>query len=505
MASNPTHLLAPGAEAGPLPVQIANTLTGKKENFEPLNPPKVGIYACGVTVYDEVHMGHALQAVFFDVIRRFLNYAGYQVTYVRNYTDVDDKILARAKERGEDPFALAARFVTDTEEVLAGLKVLPPDAAPKVTEHIHDIQHLIERLVKLGGAYEHDGSVYFDVSKFEDYGKLSHQDVETLRENAPPNERGKDDPVDFALWKKRTGDEAMFWESPWGEGRPGWHIECSAMSMKYLGESFDIHGGGKDLVFPHHENEIAQSECATGHPYARYWLHNGLITVNGTKMSKSLGNFLTVRDALSRYPALVLRHAILSAHFTSQVEFGEAVLITSTKRIYYFHRTIEAAKKLLGENAAVKPARDQWTEEAKEKLAAFVAALQDNINTATALVVLGDVMTLMNKVISAPPKKDVLVPALQSWLALLEEMTFILDILELEEPESLLNALQDKILQHQGVTKEAIETLVEERSAARAAKDFAKSDELRAKLLEMGVKVMDTKDGSVWQIDPAKV
>ncbi len=493
-----------GEAAWPLPVALSNTLTGGKDAFTPLNPPQVGMYACGVTVYDEAHLGHALQAVAFDVIRRFLEMAGYQVTYVRNYTDVDDKILRRAAERGMDPFALAQSLVDDTEEMTAALKVRPPDHAPRVTEHIADIIALIQRLEEKGFAYERDGSVYFAVEKFPEYGKLSHQDIDTLRDRLP-EEYGKNDKVDFALWKRRQEGEGMFWPSPWGEGRPGWHIECSAMSQKYLGESFDIHGGGVDLVFPHHENEIAQSECATGKPYARFWLHNGLITVGGTKMSKSLGNFLTIRKALEKYPAVVLRHAMLDHHFASQADFGENVLLDATRRIYYFHRTLQGICQRLGVDFALHaPPDTHWPGAAHACFERFLKAMQDNINTAQGLVAMGEVMTQLNNLLSKPKwneSDEILAKALLGCAA---AMNTVLDVLE--TPAALLDTLQYQLLQARHVTVEKVQELVTQRQSARASKDYAASDKLRDELLGLGIKVLDRKDGtSDWMLDPAGV
>ena len=324
-------------------LRIFNTLTGEKETFVPLAPPKVGLYVCGPTVYDLSHVGHARVYVAFDVVVRVLRRRGYEVTHVRNFTDVDDKIIRRANELGEPPFHLSERFAKAFEEDMAALSVQPPTVAPKVTTHIPEIIALIEKLVARGIAYASEGDVYFSVRGYPGYGKLSKRKLDDLKSGArvEPGEQ-KRDPLDFALWKAAKPGEP-FWESPWGNGRPGWHIECSAMSEKYLGETFDLHAGGKDLVFPHHENELAQSEGASGKPFARVWMHNGFVTLDSEKMSKSLGNFFTIRDVLKKFEPEALRFFLLGTHYRSPINFSDVGLAEAERRLDYFYETLQKA------------------------------------------------------------------------------------------------------------------------------------------------------------------
>src|SRR5512136_3124072 len=320
-----------------MPLRVYNTLSGGKEEFVPLRPGKVGMYVCGVTVYDYSHIGHARAYVAFDVILRYLRYLGYDVTYVRNYTDIDDKIIKRANSDGVPFYEISERFIKEFDRDMAELGVEVPDVQPKATEHLAEIISLVTTLIDKGYAYQAGGDVYFCVDKFASYLKLSKRNLEEMQAGARIEvDEKKRHPMDFALWKEAKAGEP-FWDSPWGKGRPGWHIECSAMSLKYLGETLDIHGGGQDLIFPHHENEIAQSEAATGRPFVRYWLHNGFVNINAEKMSKSLGNFFTIREVLEKYDREVLRFFLLSAHYRSPLDFSDQNLTEAEagmERIY---------------------------------------------------------------------------------------------------------------------------------------------------------------------------
>ena len=373
-------------------LRVYNTLSGKKEEFRPVNEGRVGIYICGPTVYDSAHLGHARAAVVFDVIVRYLRYRGVNVNYVRNITDVDDKIIKRANEEGVAPKEISERYTREYEEDMASLGVLPPDVAPKVTEHIQDIQDLVRRLVDQGRAYIVDGDVYFAIEQFPGYGKLSKRDKEMMIAGARVEvDPKKHDPLDFALWKAAKPGEPS-WPSPWGEGRPGWHIECSAMSMRYLGDTLDIHGGGKDLIFPHHENEIAQSEGATGRPFARYWLHNGFVNINAEKMSKSLGNILTIRNMVSNYHPEVIRHFLLSAHYRSPLDYNDDALAESERSLERFYSSMRDAETLSGGERSSRRWRDKQVKGERSGIKGelhlrerFIEVMDDDFNTAAAI------------------------------------------------------------------------------------------------------------------------
>ena len=336
-------------------LRIYNTLTGKKEDFTPIVPGRVNIYVCGVTVYDYCHMGHARSMIVFDVIVKYLRYLGYKVTYVRNFTDIDDKIIKRAKERGKNPKEIAQYFTKAFYEDMDSLGIERADIEPKATEHIPEMVSLIERIINKGYAYVVDGNVYFSVRRFKGYGGLSKRSLEEMMAGARVEvDPRKEHPLDFALWKKAKPGEP-FWESPWGKGRPGWHIECSAMSMKYLGETFDIHGGGQDLIFPHHENEKAQSEAATDKPFVNYWIHHGFLTINQEKMSKSLKNFFTIREILSKFHPEAIRLFFLNHHYRSPIDFSDEKIKEATKALEKLYITLDRAKQILGEFKKERP------------------------------------------------------------------------------------------------------------------------------------------------------
>ena len=451
-------------------LSLYNSLTRKKEPFTPIHPGKIGMYVCGITIYDYCHLGHARSMVCFDVIVRFLRSQGYEVTYVRNITDVDDKIIVRAQERGMPIDELTARYIDAMNVDMHALKVLPPDVEPRATEHITHIVSLIERLIELGYAYVSDnGDVCYQVECFKDYGKLSHKDLEGLVSGARVEiVKEKRSPLDFVLWKMAKPDEPN-WPSPWGAGRPGWHIECSAMAMEVLGEQFDIHGGGIDLQFPHHENEIAQSEAASGKPFANYWLHVGMLQLNNEKMAKSTGNFFTIADILKKHHPDVIRYFLLSSHYRSPLNYSEDNLRLAARALMRLYQSIKDVVLIDGE-------LDQhWLYQYNE-------AMNDDFNTPVALSVLFQLSHEVNKTKS---------PALAATLI---HLAGTLGFLQ-ESPEAFLQtglAVDER---------DAINKLVEERLQARSTKDWARADEIRKSLLAQGIEVEDGAEGTTWRMN----
>jgi len=472
-------------------LRIFSTLTGEKETFAPLRPPQVGVYVCGVTSYDYSHIGHARCYVAFDVAVRVLRARGFVVTYVRNFTDIDDKIIKRANELGEAPAALSARFIQAYREDMAALGVLPADVEPKVTDHIPEILALIARLVERGLAYPSAGDVYFAVRAFPDYGKLSRRKLDDLKAGArvEPGEQ-KRDPLDFALWKAAKPGEP-WWESPWGRGRPGWHIECSAMSEKYLGETFDLHAGGKDLVFPHHENEIAQSEGASGKLFARAWMHNGFVTVDAEKMSKSLGNFFTIREVLKKFEPEALRLFLIGTHYRSPISFSDQGVAEAERRLDYFYETLLKADEVAG-NVAPGAAPAKPVDFAVE----LDLALDDDFNTPEALAAISAPFAKLNELATKPSKARL--PEVAALAIALREATRALGICQ-EAPSNYLSRRYARVMAERGLDLAQVEELVNQRKAARAAKDFAAADALRQELLALGVEVKDTPSGTVWK------
>jgi|TARA_B110000483_G_C18198354_1_gene544080 cysteinyl-tRNA synthetase len=460
-------------------MQIYNTFTQRKEDFLPKDPSNVGVYVCGITTYDYCHLGHARMLVAFDVVVRYLRAKGYGVNYVRNITDIDDKILKRAAENGELFSDLTDRFIAAMHEDERSLSILPPDQEPRATGHIEEIVQMIEVLVSKDAAYKADnGDVYFSVLSFQDYGKLSKKKLDELLDGARIDiGELKRDPRDFVLWKA-SPDGGVGWDSPWGYGRPGWHIECSAMSTCALGNNFDIHGGGSDLLFPHHENEIAQSEAATGEKFANLWMHNGPLRVDSVKMSKSLDNFFTVREVLKKYDAEVVRHLLIASHYRSPINYSELSLQQSTaalERLYIGLQgvDIETAKSL--------------TNSRFEK--AFYKAMDDDFNTAEAFGVLFDLVKELNKEKSAGSE-------LAGQLgALLVKLGATLGVLQ-QKPEEFLQSSVNN-----DVDAEEVEGLIVARKQARADKNWAKADEIRDKLAQLKVVVEDGADGSSWRIE----
>jgi cysteinyl-tRNA synthetase len=478
-------------------IQIHDTLTGSKHPLETLAPGVVRMYACGPTVYDLSHVGHARSYIVWDVVSRHLRARGNAVTYVRNFTDVDDKIIKRANERGEDPMALADRFAIAFNEDMDALGCARPDVEPRVSTHIPEIVALIEILVQKGHAYAPgNGDVYFAVRTFPDYGKLSRRNLDDLQAGARVEVgEAKRDPLDFALWKAAKPGEPR-WPSPWGEGRPGWHIECSAMTRKHLGDTFDLHGGGKDLVFPHHTNEIAQSVCACGdglhaETFSRAWMHHGFVEIDGEKMSKSLGNFFTIRDVLARHDAEGLRLFLLGTHYRRDFNFSDLVLAEAEQRLGYLYETLDKVDRLAA--GAAPSAGDGLVERGR-------VALDDDFNTPQVLGVLAEAFTAANALADLKGKKT---PEQKAALAAFardaRELGATLGVLGRTPAEALLS-LRTRAAARRGIDGAAVEAKLRERTGARAAKDFARSDAIRDELLAQGVAIMDGPQGSSWKV-----
>lgn len=460
-------------------------MTRRKEEFVPLEEGKVKMYVCGPTVYNLIHIGNARPMIIFDTVRRYMEYKGYEVNFVSNFTDVDDKIIKKAIEEGVTAEEISTRYIEECKKDMAGMNVKPATTHPLATQEIDGMIEMIGSLIDKGYAYAvSDGTVYFRVKKFKEYGKLSHKNLDDLqsgfRSLQVSGEEQKEDPLDFVLWKPKKEGEP-YWKSPWCDGRPGWHIECSVMSKKYLGEEIDIHAGGEDLIFPHHENEIAQSECCNGKIFARYWMHNGFLNIDNRKMSKSLGNFRTVREIAKQYDLQVLRFFMLNAHYRSPLNFS-AELMESSKNA--LERIVEAAGRLKDRRDADQR---EMTSTEKELLSTadgfavkFEEAMDDDFNTADALAAVFELVKFANTKVN-------------------EESTgafagYLLDLLV-----RLCDVLGLIVLKKEEVLDEDIEALIEERQAARKAKDFAKADEIRAKLLDMGIELKDTREGVKWK------
>jgi len=477
-------------------ISIYNTLTRKKERFIPIKPNEVRMYACGVTTYDHYHIGHALQAIYFDIIRNYLEFAGYKVTYVRNYTDVDDKIIARANERGISPLKLSQDIITSSEEDMAAIGCRKPDHAPKVSESIPEIIAMIEVLIKNEAGYAtKNGDVYYRVRSKKDYGKLSNRKVEELLSGTRTIVEGdKEDELDFALWKADTTPDAS-WPSPWGQGRPGWHIECSAMAKRYLGEHFDIHGGGLDLVFPHHENEIAQSESANKCQFANVWIHNGLLTIEKQKMSKSLGNQITLKDFLKHWPGESLRLAYVQYHYRSNIDFQKDTFIQAHKRLFYYYSTIQALDLAGNEHTSGKVLEKYNPEAIRER---FHEAMSDDFNSSLALGELNKAFKSASEVLrmKSSPEKSATANSLAN---VFRECLGVFGLLA-HPPQETLNRLRTMILPELGITEAEIQKAISDRKSARDNKDFSRSDEIRDQLAKKGIELMDTPGGTDWKI-----
>lgn len=459
-------------------MKVYNSLTRQKEEFIPNNPDEVKVYVCGPTVYNFFHLGNARPFVVFDTLRRYLKYIGYNVNFVQNFTDVDDKIINRAKEEGISAPEVSEKYIKEYFDDAKALNIVPADTHPRVSENIQQIIEFVETLIEKGYAYEVDGDVYYSTREFKDYGKLSKQNIEELEAGARiAVEEKKKDPLDFALWKARKEESEIAWESPWGMGRPGWHIECSAMSRRYLGPTLDIHAGGQDLQFPHHENEIAQSEACNGVPFAKYWMHNAYITIDKEKMSKSLGNFFTVREIREKYKGEVIRYFLLSGHYRSPIDFNDNLMEMSKASLARF----ENARKNL--EFLIEKGEGQMTDDEKKVFesydsyrAKFKEAMDDDLNTADAISAIFELVTAINQAVKDGASKEFAQKSLDTLL----ELTHVLGLLEAEEDADV---------------DDEIKKLVDEREAARAAKDFAKADQIRDELKAKGITLKDTPQG----------
>ena len=466
-------------------MKVYNTLTRKKEEFVPLEEGKVKMYVCGPTVYNLIHIGNARPMIVFDTFRRYMEYKGYKVNYVSNFTDVDDKIIKKAIEEGVDAEEISGRYIAECKKDMEGMNIMPATVHPLATQEIDGMIAMIQTLVEKGYAYAaKDGTVYYRTGKFASYGKLSHKNLDDLQaghRDIQVTGELKEDPFDFVLWKpKKEGEPA--WDSPWGQGRPGWHIECSVMSKKYLGETIDIHAGGEDLIFPHHENEIAQSEAASGKEFSRYWMHNGFLNINNQKMSKSLGNFFTVREIAEKYDLQVLRFFMLSAHYRSPLNFSADLMEAAKNGL---ERICTAAEQLERLKSASTKEEMQEQEEALYAQSAqfqdkFEAAMEDDCNTADAVSAVFELVKFINMHVSAECSKEYL----QKLYDRLDNLCGILGI-HIHKEEQMLDA--------------EIESLIEERQNARKNKDFARADQIREELLQKGILLKDTREGVTWK------
>ena len=466
-------------------IRIYNTLSKKKEDFIPLEEGKVRMYVCGPTVYNFIHIGNARPMIVFDTVRRYLEHKGYEVNFVSNFTDVDDKIIKKANEEGVSAEEISQRYIAECKKDMEGMNIKPATTHPLATQEIDGMIEMISDLIAKGYAYAVNGTVYFRTRKFKEYGKLSHKNLDDLqagnRSLLVSGEDEKEDPLDFVLWKPKKEGEPS-WESPWGDGRPGWHIECSVMSKKYLGEQIDIHGGGEDLIFPHHENEIAQSEACCGKVFAKYWMHNAFLNIDNRKMSKSLGNFFTVREISEKYDLQVLRFFMLNAHYRSPLNFSADLMESSKNALERIQTAVDNLKFLADHTSVLEMGAEEAEKvaEAAKYEEAFDEAMDDDFNTADAIAAIFDLVKFANTTADEGSSKayaDILREKIQGLCGIMGLIT--------EKKEELLDA--------------DIEQLIEERQAARKAKDFARADEIRAQLLEKGIILEDTREGVKWK------
>ena len=460
-------------------MKVYNTLTNRKEEFVPIEEGKVKMYVCGPTVYNFFHIGNARPFVVFDTLRRYFKYRGYEVKFVQNFTDVDDKIIKRAKEEGITAPEVSEKYIKEYYDDAGSLNVIKADVHPKVSEHIPEIIEFVQTLIDKGYAYEADGDVYYSTRKFADYGKLSGQNIDDLESGARiAIGEVKKDPLDFALWKARKEESEIAWESPWGMGRPGWHIECSTMAKKHLGDTIDIHGGGADLKFPHHENEIAQSEACNGVPFARYWMHNGFITVDGEKMSKSLNNFFTVRDIRKEYTGDFIRFFLLTGHYRGPINFSDE-LMKSSKTGYDRIATAFETLDFLAKNGTDEKManEDELIKEFDQYRENFIAAMDDDMNTADAITAIFDLVSAINVAVKDGASKSYAVEAAKR----IQELADVLGVFQKNEAEAGIG--------------DDLQALIDERQAARAEKNWARADEIRDQLAAMGITLKDTPQG----------
>ncbi|MFZ7104388.1 MAG: cysteine--tRNA ligase [Peptococcaceae bacterium] len=469
-------------------LQVYNTISRKKEEFKPIEAGKVRMYVCGPTTYNFIHLGNARPIVVFDTVRRYLQYLGYDVTYIQNFTDVDDKIIKRAREENDQPLELAARYIREYFADADKLNVTRADVHPKVSEHMAEIIDFVAKLIAKGYAYEIDGDVYFSVRKFTDYGKLSGRSIDDLLSGARVEvDQRKKDPLDFALWKKAKAGEPA-WKSPWGEGRPGWHIECSAMSCKYLGKEIDIHGGGYDLVFPHHENEIAQTEALFDSPLARYWLHNGFITVNQEKMSKSLGNFFLLREILEKFDPMVIRFYLLATHYRSPLDFDDEKLEVAQKGLERLKNSYFQLDNVLKNSKEHNTG--QRLQEALVKIKEnFINAMNDDFNTALAIAALFDLAREVNTYLKEPVPDQ---KTLEKARGLFEELLGVIGV-----------AFPAKDIENSELTEDLMTFMINLRQKSRKEKNFAFADRIRDELKQRGLVLEDSPQGTIWKINGA--
>ena len=483
-------------------MKITNSMAGKKEEFVPINKDEVKMYACGVTVYDLSHIGHARQAIVYAMMTDYFRYKGYKVTYVRNYTDVDDKIIKRANELGKNALEFSQEQILETEKDMKALHVTEADIKTKASEYIPQIIKFVENLIEKGDAYATEkGDVYYSVKTFKEYGKLSHRKVDELRNGVRIEvEEGKKDPVDFALWKSAKPGE-IYWESPWGKGRPGWHIECSAMILNTLGETIDIHGGGRDLLFPHHENEIAQSEALTGKKLANYWTHCGLIKINGEKMSKSLGNSLSIRDALKMYNYEVIKYVLLSKHYATDMDIHDSDYKIAEEHMYYFYSTIKKMNEFIMANAGDANGEKLDNETLKTIVPKFIEVMDDDFNSALAISNLHIIFRDINNMMKTANKGNVQIVA-NTLAKALEDIKSVYKILGFFEQEldEFINKMREKYLNKLNINTNEIEEQINKRAEAKKNKDYETADAIRAELDKKGILLNDTKEGTTWDI-----
>ena len=486
-------------------IRIHNTLTGKKEDFVPLHEKKVGMYVCGVTVYDLCHIGHARSAIVFDTIYRYFQYRGYKVTFVRNFTDIDDKIIKRANEEGVDCRTIAERYIGEFNMDMGRLGLEKPSVEPRATEHIPEMIQLISTLIQKGFAYPGGGDIFFSVEKFKDYGKLSKRNLEDMQAGARVDiDEKKQNPLDFALWKASKPGEP-FWESPWGKGRPGWHIECSVMSQKYLGETFDIHGGGRDLTFPHHENEVAQSEAATGKPFVQYWIHNGFVNINKEKMSKSLGNILTIKEILKDWHPEVLRLFFLSHHYRSPVDYSEESFNDAKSGLDRFYSTLNAIQEELTKPPTQKKLDSPLIENCRQAIESFQVrfeeAMDDDFNAAEALGYFYGLQRNLNSILDISKSRPTqeIVSMMKQGLDHFSKIGWVLGIFQ-EDPGDYIARRKKEGLKKVNLTEEEILRSIEERNLARKEKNWKRADEIRNELLSKGIVLEDTPSGTNWKL-----
>ncbi len=482
-------------------LQVYNSQTQKKEVFEPLKAGEVKMYCCGPTVYDFLHVGNFRGAVFYNFVRNHLKMLGYKVTYAYNFTDVDDKILNRAKEEGVTAKEIAERFIDEFWVDFKALRLSPHTHNPRVTDHMQDIVSLIQGIIEKGRAYEVEGEVFFSIENFKEYGKLSHRKPEDMQSGSrikvDPKKRN---PLDFTLWKPaKDGEQA--WESPWGPGRPGWHIECSAMTRALLGEQIDIHGGGMDLIFPHHENEIAQSEGASDKPYVKYWMHNNMFTFSGAKMSKSLGNIRTMRSFLEKYNGEIFKYLVLSVHYRSEADFSDATITNSVSALARVYSALNKATQYANGDVDLKtPETEKMRQQIEKAETAIADYFNDDFATPQAMAQLFETVRLYNQLVPVGAKKKGPAATLsQLFLNFVKSFGEPLALFQ-ETPDQFLRTLDDMLLQEKDLSRDTIDKMVEQRIAARKDKNFAESDRLRDELKDLGIEIRDTADGTLWEV-----